>query len=68
MHRFIIVNSEVQNPIIATNKNTTICYQELDRCFRNPEKSYFIDDLVEVSNHALLEIDSNSSGVKKRQV
>jgi len=53
---------------MATNKNATIRYQVLDRCFRNPGRRYYITDLIEVCNEALLDIDSESTGVKRRQI
>ena len=43
-------------------------YQVLDRCFRNPGKKYFIDDLVEGCTKVLIEIDSHSNGISRRQV
>ena len=53
---------------MSTNKNATIRYQALDRCFRNPGKRYSIYNLIDACNEALLDIDPASSGVKKRQV
>jgi predicted DNA-binding transcriptional regulator YafY len=53
---------------MATNKNATIRYQTLDRCFRNPGRKYNIEDLVNACNEALLDVDPLSSGIKKRQV
>lgn len=53
---------------MSTNKNATIRYQALDRCFRNPGKRYSIDNLIDACNEALLDIDTSSSGVKKRQI
>jgi predicted DNA-binding transcriptional regulator YafY len=53
---------------MSTNKNATIRYQALDRCFRNPGKKYSIDSLIDACNEALLDIDPTSSGVKKRQI
>ena len=53
---------------MSTNKNATIRYQALDRCFRNPGRKYYIDDLIEACNEALLDIDPNSTGVKRRQI
>lgn len=53
---------------MGTNKNATVRYQTLDRCFRNPGRKYSIDDLVEACNESLFDVDSKSSGVKKRQV
>lgn len=53
---------------MSTNKNATIRYQALDKCFRNPGKRYYIEDLIEACNDALLDIDPNSTGVKRRQI
>ena len=53
---------------MSTNKNATIRYQALDRCFRNPVRKYYMDDLIEACNDSLLDIDPNSSGVKRRQI
>lgn len=53
---------------MATNKNATIRYQALNRCFRNPGRKYFINDLIEACNDSLLDIDPSSTGIKRRQV
>ena len=53
---------------MATNKNATIRYLALDKCFRNPGKRYYIEDLIDACNDALLDIDANSTGVKRRQI
>ena len=53
---------------MAINKNALIRYIALDRCFRNPRKKYFIDNLIDACNEALKDIDANSSGVSKSQV
>lgn len=53
---------------MATNKNATIRYQALDRCFRNPGRRYYIEDLIEACNEALLDINPESSGIKRRQI
>jgi len=53
---------------MATNKHATIRYQVLDRCFRNPGRKYFIEDLVNACNDALEEYTGNEDGVKRRQV
>lgn len=53
---------------MAITKNAFIRYQALDRCFRNPGKNFYIDDLLEVCNEAITELDPNSSGIKKRQL
>ena len=53
---------------MATNKNATIRYQALDKCFRNPGRNYYIEDLITACNEALLDIEPNSTGVKRRQI
>jgi predicted DNA-binding transcriptional regulator YafY len=53
---------------MATNKNAAIRYQALDRCFRNPGRKYYIEDLIDVCNEALSEIDPDSSGIQLRQI
>ncbi len=53
---------------MATNKNAIIRYQALDKCFRNPGRKYYIDDLVEACNEALMDYDGDNSGIRKRQV
>jgi predicted DNA-binding transcriptional regulator YafY len=53
---------------MATNKNATIRYQALNRCFRNPGRQYYIDDLIDACNDSLLDIDPSSTGIKRRQV
>lgn len=53
---------------MATNKNATIRYQALNRCFRNPWRKYYIEDLVEACNDSLLDIDPSSTGIRKRQI
>jgi len=53
---------------MATHKNATIRYQALDKCFRNPGRKYFIEDLIEACNDALFDVEPTSSGIKRRQV
>lgn len=53
---------------MAITKNAFIRYQALDRCFRNPGRNFYIDDLLEICNEAITELDPNSSGIKKRQL
>src|SRR5688572_20446002 len=53
---------------MATNKNALVRYKILDRCFRNPGKKYFIDDLIEECEKVLLEIDPQSNGISRRQI
>ncbi len=53
---------------MSVNKNALIRYQVLDRCFRNPGRMYFWKDLLAECNKALLELDPESSGIKRRQL
>ena len=53
---------------MATNKNAIIRYQALNKCFRNPGRKYFLDDLIDACNDALLDVDPKSTGVKRRQI
>ncbi|WP_320018921.1 WYL domain-containing protein [Labilibaculum manganireducens] len=53
---------------MSTNKNATIRYQALDKCFRNPGEQYYIEDLIDACNEALLDVAPNSTGVKRRQI
>jgi predicted DNA-binding transcriptional regulator YafY len=53
---------------MSTNKHAIIRYQTLDRCFRNPGRRYYIDDLIEACSDALYEYSGNVEGVKRRQV
>lgn len=53
---------------MAINKNAFLRYQVLDRCFRNNGRRYFLKDLIDECNKALLELNPNSGGIKKRQL
>jgi predicted DNA-binding transcriptional regulator YafY len=53
---------------VATNKHAIIRYQTLDKCFRNPGRKYFIEDLVEACSIAIYEFSGNNNGIKRRQV
>lgn len=53
---------------MSTNKHAIIRYQTLDRCFRNPGRRYYIDDLIDACNDAIFEYSGNAEGVKRRQV
>lgn len=53
---------------MAINKNALLRYQVLDRCFRNPGRMYFIEDLLDECNNALIELDPHSNGIQKRQL
>lgn len=53
---------------MPTNKHAVIRYQTLDKCFRNPGRKYFIDDLIEACSNAINEIAGISNGVSRRQI
>lgn len=53
---------------MATNKHAIIRYQTLDKCFRNPGRKYFIEDLVEACSNAIYEFTGNDNGIKRRQI
>lgn len=53
---------------MATNKHAIIRYQTLDKCFRNPGRTYYIDDLIEACNAAIYEYSGIEDGVKRRQL
>ncbi len=53
---------------MATNKNALIRYKVLDKCFRNPGKRYFIENLIAECDSVLLEIDPESNGISRRQI
>ena len=53
---------------MAINKQAFLRYQALDRCFSNPGRRFYIDDLVEACNEAIYEATESEAGVKRRQV
>lgn len=53
---------------MAINKNALIRYQVLDRCFRNNGRMFFLEDLLEECNKALLELNPDGDGIEKRQL
>jgi predicted DNA-binding transcriptional regulator YafY len=53
---------------MATTKNALIRYKVLDKCFRNPGRRYFIDDLIAECDSVLLDIDPESNGISRRQI
>jgi len=53
---------------MATNKNAIIRYRTLDRCFRNPGRMYFFEDLLEECNAALRDYDPSSEGIARTQL
>jgi len=53
---------------LATNKHAIIRYQTLDKCFRNPGRKYFIEDLIAECNKAIYDFTGNPDGIKRRQI
>lgn len=53
---------------MAVNKNALVRYQVLDRCFRNPGRMFFWENLLEECNAALLDIDPSCGGIQRRQL
>jgi predicted DNA-binding transcriptional regulator YafY len=53
---------------MAINKSALIRYKVLDKCFSNPGRRYFIEDLVEKCEEILREIDPSSKGISRRQI
>ncbi len=53
---------------MGTNKHAIIRYQTLDKCFSNPGRKYFIEDLVDACSNAIYEFSGSDSGVKRRQI
>lgn len=53
---------------MATNKHAVIRYQTLDKCFRNPGRKYFIEDLVEACSNSIYEFTGIDNGIKRRQI
>jgi len=54
---------------MPTNKNATIRYQALDKCFRDHRHRYYIDDLINVCNKALRYYNGlETRAVSRRQI
>ncbi len=53
---------------MSTNKHAIIRYQTLDKCFRNPGRTYYIEDLIQACNDAIYEYSGIKDGVKRRQL
>ena len=52
---------------MPVNKNANIRYRTLDRCFRDTRRRYFIEDLIDECNEALLSYNFEG-GVSRRQI
>jgi predicted DNA-binding transcriptional regulator YafY len=53
---------------MSVNKYAFIRYKVLDRCFRNPGRMYFIEDLIDECNLVLTDYDPNCSGISRRTI
>lgn len=53
---------------MSTNKHATIRYLALDKCFRNPGRKYYIDNLIKACNDALFDFSGRTEGVQKRTI
>ena len=53
---------------MSINKYAFIRYKVLDRCFRNPGRMYFIEDLIDECNLVLIDYDPNCGGVSRRTI
>ena len=53
--------------LMPTNKNASIRYQTLDKCFRDFSHRYYIDDLIASCNEALMHYN-DTGGVSRRQI
>lgn len=53
---------------MAITKNPLIRYKILDKCFRNPYKTFYFETLLETINDTLYEITGDDKGIKTRQL
>lgn len=53
---------------MAITKNPLIRYKLLDKCFRNPYKTFYFETLLENINSTLYEITGDDKGIKTRQL
>lgn len=53
---------------MSINKNAFIRYQALDKCFRNPGRKYFMENLLLACNTAIQDFDGSSEGIHRRQL
>lgn len=53
---------------MAVNKHALIRYKVLDKCFRNPYKRFFMDDLIELCSEALSDFYVESKTISRRQI
>ena len=53
---------------MPVNKNAQIRYNTLDKCFSNPYRKYFIEDLIKACNEALSEFNGEDTTVSRRTI
>lgn len=53
---------------MAITKNPLIRYKILDKCFRNPYKTFYFETLLETINKALYEMTGDDKGIRTRQL
>lgn len=53
---------------MSINKNAYLRYQVLDKCFSNKYRIYFIEDLLDEVNRALVDFNGEGSKIEKRQL
>ncbi|MGV0924101.1 helix-turn-helix transcriptional regulator [Empedobacter tilapiae] len=53
---------------MAVNKNALIRYKTLDKCFSNPYRKYYINDLIETCNQVLTDHYGIDTTVSRRQI
>lgn len=52
---------------MSTNKNASVRYQALDKCFRDRRRRYYIDDLIAKCEEAMVYYNGDG-GVSRRQI
>ena len=53
---------------MSTNKNAVIRYRELDKCLRNFQKRYYIEDLIEACTNAISDYTGLHTTISRRTV
>ncbi|KMQ70981.1 helix-turn-helix transcriptional regulator [Chryseobacterium koreense] len=53
---------------MAQNKNAVIRYKALDKCFSNPYKKFYINDLIEYCSNVLTDHYATETTVSRRQI
>lgn len=53
---------------MSTNKNAVIRYRELDKCLRNFQKRYYIEDLIEACSNAISDYTGLQTTISRRTI